>query len=221
MASRRSSRESERSLLASCARAGLAVDVGANVGLLALIMAAAVGSEGSVLCFEPVPRLAASLRRTLALNGFASRSDVREIALAEAEGAASFHVAEHGPMSSLFALPESTASELIEVQRSTLDSQIPPGTRVDLVKLDVEGAEALVWRGATRIRSENPDTVFLVEWSASHLERAGFEPAAVMAEFRAEGFSPFLIATDDPKGGVSPLAVEPGALEGANLLRRG
>ena len=104
-------------------------------------------------------------------------------------------------MSSLFALPESTASEPIEVERSTLDSQIPPGTRVDLVKLDVEGAEPLVWRGAERIRRENPDIVFVVEWSASHLERAGFEPAAVMAEIRAAGFAPFLIATDDPKGG--------------------
>jgi FkbM family methyltransferase len=197
-----------------------AIDAGANIGLHALAMAAAIGEEGRLICFEPVPHLAAGVRRTLAINGFAGRAEVRAIALADSEGTSAFNVAEHGPMSSLFALPEATAAEAIEVERSTLDAQIGDGAPVALVKLDVEGAEPLVWRGAERVRRENRELVFVLEWSASHFERAGFDPAAFMAEIREDGFGAFRIATEDPEGALSPLADDPATLEGCNLLLR-
>jgi FkbM family methyltransferase len=197
-----------------------AVDAGANVGLHALAMANAVGSEGRLLCFEPVPHLAAVVRRALAVNGLADRAEVRAIALADSAGTSTFHVAEHGPMSSLFALPAAATAESIEVERSTLDAQIPAGTRVDLVKLDVEGAEALAWRGAARVRQDNPEIVFILEWSASHFRRAGIEPDAFMSEIQAEGFAAFRIATDDPAGAVGPLDDDPAKLEGGNVLLR-
>lgn len=198
----------------------LAVDVGANIGLLALVMATAVGPEGRVICFEPVPHLVAGLRRTLAINGFGGRTDVRAIALADSDGTSAFNVAGHGPMSSLLPLPAEATAETIEIVRSTLDAQIPAGSAVDLVKLDVEGAEPLVWRGAERVRRESPQVVFVLEWSASHFARSGIEASAFMEEIRSDGFTPFRIETDDPGGAVSPLTDDLSALEGANLLLR-
>ena len=71
-----------RALLARELEPGaLAVDCGSSAGLAALAMAAAVGSGGRVVCFEPAPHVAACLRRTLSLNGFAGRAQVEEIAL--------------------------------------------------------------------------------------------------------------------------------------------
>jgi FkbM family methyltransferase len=199
---------------------GFAVDAGANIGLLALVMARAVGPEGRLICFEPVPHLVAGLRRTLAINGFAARSEVRAIALADSEGTGTFNIADHGPMSSLLPLPDEATAETIEIVRSTLDAQIPAGSRVDLVKLDVEGAEPMVWRGAERVRRESPEIVFVLEWSASHFGRSGIDAADFMAEIRRDGFTPFRIATDDPAGAVAALTDDLAALEGANLLLR-
>lgn len=179
-----------RALLARELRPGArAVDAYASIGLHALAMAENVGANGSVVCFEPVSRVAVSLRRTLVLNGFAQRADVRGVALDSS---------------------------------STLDAQLAPGTRVDMVRLDLDGAEPLVWRGAERVRTQNPQIVFLVQWSASRLAASGCRPAAFMAEIRSAGFAPFQIAADDPAAGLVPLEDDPASLEAcAILLRRG
>jgi hypothetical protein len=177
-----------RALLARELRPGaLAVDAYASIGLHALAMAESVGADGSVVCFEPVSRIAVSLRRTLALNGFAQRADVREIALDSG---------------------------------STLDAQIPSGTRVDMLRLDLDGAEPLAWRGAERIRTQSPQMVVLVQWSASRLAASGWGPAAFMAEIRTAGFVPFRIAADDPAGPLSPLEGDPASLEACGILLR-
>jgi FkbM family methyltransferase len=197
-----------------------AVDVGSGSGALALALAAAVGPAGRVVCFEPLPQAAAALRRTLAARGVAARSDVREIALADTDGIGRLHVPEDPSMSSLAAPADGSASESIQVVRTTLDQQIPAGQRVDLVVLDVGGAEALVWRGAARVRRENPEILFLCAWDAQRLVRAGSDPASAMAEFAADGFSPFLVAADDPEGGETPFAGDPAALSQATILLR-
>jgi hypothetical protein len=179
-----------RALVARELRPGaLAVDAYASIGLHALAMAENVGAGGSVVCFEPVSRVAVSLRRTLVLNGFAERADVRETALNSG---------------------------------STLDAQLASGTRVDMVRLDLDGAEPLAWRGAERVRTQNPQIVVLMQWSASRLAASGCRPAAFMAEIRSAGFAPFQIAADDPAAPLSPLEYDPASLEAFGiLLRRG
>ena len=88
-------------------RAGMvAVDGGANVGLHAVTMAAAVGPEGRLTCFEPLPHLAEALERTLRLNSFAGHTHVVRAALSDKAGEATLHAAPHSPMSSLFDLPD-------------------------------------------------------------------------------------------------------------------
>lgn len=166
------------------------VEVVAAFGLQMLTMARAVGEDGELTCFEGAPRMAISLRRSLALNGFASRAQVREAALA-------------GPRAT-----------------TTLDAEIAEGTRVDLVRVGAEGVGPAVWAGAERVRRDNPDVVFVVAWSASHLTRAGHAPAGAMADIRAAGFAPFLIARGDPAGGLTELTRDPAVLEAAVLLLR-
>jgi FkbM family methyltransferase len=198
----------------------LAVDVGSGSGVRALALAAAVGPAGRVLCFEPVPQSAAALRRTLAANGFASRSEVLEIALADTDGIGTLHVPEDASLTSLTAPRDGGASESIQVVRTTLDQQIPAGRRVDLVALDVGGAEPLVWRGAARVRRENPEIVFVLAWNARQLVRAGVDARTVLAEFAADGFSPVLVAADAPEGDPTPFTGDPSALAEATILLR-
>jgi FkbM family methyltransferase len=201
---------------------GVAVDAGANIGVHSLAMAAAVGPEGRVLCFEPLHHLASALERSLRLNGFAGRARVERSALADLPGEATFHRAAHGPMSSLYPLPPEAAGNDVRVPVTTLDAVVPPGSRVDLVKMDVEGAEPRLWRGMQRVVADNPGIEVVLEWSASHFRRSGEDPDAFMAAIRAAGFHAFAVEDDGPPGRLAPVG-EPAALEAANLLltRRG
>jgi FkbM family methyltransferase len=195
---------------------GTAVDIGANIGLHAVVMAACIGQEGRLVCFEPLPHLAKSLERTLHLNGFGRQSEVRRIALADAAGEVMFHHAAHGPMSSLYPLPAGVKSETIPVHTASMDDSFPPGTRIDLVKMDVEGAEPRIWRGMKRVIADNPDIEIILEWSSSHFRRSGEDPLAFMEDIGARGFSAYVIS-DKPGGGLTLLD---GAadLEGDSLL---
>lgn len=195
---------------------GVAVDAGSNIGIHTVTMASAVGREGRVVCFEPLPHRVKALERTLRLNGFGDLVRVQQMALADIAGEATLHHAVHGPMSSLCSLPDGMEAELIPVRLTTLDESFPPGARVDLVKMDVEGAEPRVWRGMRRILCENANLEVVLAWSAAHFRRSGEDPMAFMAEIRAAGFCPYVIA-DDETAGLTPLR-DCSALEACNLL---
>jgi FkbM family methyltransferase len=195
----------------------VAVDAGANIGLHSLVMAHAVGPEGRIIAFEPLPHLAEALSRSLLLNGFSARCDVVPAALAEGQGEAILHAAAHSPVSSLFEV-QGSVTEAISVRRTSLDAYIPPGGRLDLVKLDIEGAEPLAWVGMTRVVAENPGLVIVLEWSASHFARSHHDAATFMAALRAVGFSPWLLQDEAPD---APTPFDPAdapMLEGGNLL---
>lgn len=193
------------------------VDAGANIGVHSLAMAAAVGPEGRVLCFEPLQHLASALERSLRLNGFAGRARVERAALADEPGEATLRRAAHGPMSSLYDLLQDAAVQEVRVPVTTLDASFPAGSRVDFVKMDVEGAEPRVWRGMRRVVAENPDIDVVLEWSASHFRRSGEDPQAFMAAIREAGFHAFAVEDGAAPGRLAPVG-DVATLEGSNLL---
>jgi FkbM family methyltransferase len=198
----------------------VAVDGGANIGLHALTMATAVGPTGSLVCFEPLPHLADALSWTLRLNGLCGHARVERAALSAMVGDTTFHATPHSPLSSLFDLPESAGSCPIVVSQVNLDAYMPPGSRLDLVKLDIEGAEPLAWRGMRRVLRENPLLDVVMEWSSSHFARASESPSDFFREIRADGFSVFLIE-DEPEAGrltIETDAEAVAALEATNVL---
>jgi FkbM family methyltransferase len=194
------------------------IDGGASIGLHAAPLAVAVGPAGRVLCFEPLPRTAAALRRTLRLNGLADRTEVLTVALADKTGVAQLFVSEHGPLSSLFALPDDAGADAVEVEQRSLDDVLPPGSRLDVVKLDVEGAEPLVWQGMSRVRDENPRLAIVIEWSASHYARTGLDPTAFVADVLEAGYRVEVVDEHRPGATVPLDARRASGLEGANLV---
>ncbi len=169
----------------------MVVDVGANIGLLALPAARRVGDTGSVIAFEPLPRLADVLRRSMYINGVSDRVSVLAVACGEQSGTATMHAAKILGHSSL--LPVEDEVRTLDVPVCTLDERIPAHARVSLVKIDAEGYEVPVWRGMRRIVSENPELCVIVEFGPSHLARAGLSIAAWMEPFVAAGFAGYEI----------------------------
>ena len=171
------------------------VDVGAHIGLLTLAGARAVGSKGKVLAVEPVPLCFDALRRALAINGLTDRVvTVRQAVGARRERCRLLvgSVLGHSSLIRSDALSKELTAE-IEVEVSPLDDLIEPNARVDLVKIDVEGAELAVLEGMTRIIADNPDLAIIAEFGPSHLRASNTPPEKWFSAFRDRGFEPLVI----------------------------
>lgn len=166
-------------------------DVGANIGLLTLVMAWATGPGGRVIAFEPeaIPR--SNLEKMKYLNGL-SWVEVRDQAVAETPGRLTFHVSDIIGHSSLYALPDAEEARTIEVEVVRLDD-VAPAKRLDVVKIDVEGAELDVLAGMTGVIAKNPDLAILAEFGPEHLARVGQTPAQWFKAFGDAGFKAYMI----------------------------
>lgn len=129
----------------------LAVDAGANIGYYALHFAALVGAEGRVEAFEPIPYLADALCAGVAENGFEARITVHRAALDERSGMARVR---HAPRTANFGgahfspeISPLTFQVDEEVTTVRLDDVVG-ARRCNFLKMDVEGAEPRVIRGA-------------------------------------------------------------------------
>ncbi len=182
---------------------GTAIDVGASVGLHTLALGRAVGPSGRIYAFEAEPRLERPLRRTLAANGF-HQVDLQILAVGAEHGEATFHVARTIGHSSLYALGGSDAvREEVRVQLRTLDELVPPQTMVDVIKIDVEGAELDVIKGAHATITRSRDCAIVAELGPSHLERVGLSLDDWISAFTQFGLEGYAIA--EPFGTVTPI----------------
>lgn len=160
------------------------MDVGANIGLYTLPASRIVGSTGTVIAVEPSPINRARLQENLALNHI-DTVHVESCALGETPGSFSFD--DDDALAHLHPQEESNAPALT-VSVKTLDSIIPAGLReVALLKVDVEGFELAVFRGAIQSMQSGLLPVILFEMNDSHL-RYGIESETILSFLRASGY---------------------------------
>jgi len=169
-----------------------AVDVGAHIGFFTVQMAAGVGPHGRVIAFEPFDPNADLLERSIAENRFGDRVLFYRAAVGAAPGEATLTF----PVESLnsggaYLLRPGTAALAGNLQKAVsvvaLDAiEMPRPVR--FIKMDVEGAEPLVVRGAEQLlRADRP--VILSELHPVQLQRAsGATPDSFLAEMRALGY---------------------------------
>lgn len=135
----------------------IVLDIGAHVGIHALVAARRVGPNGRVFAFEPAPRTAAILDRHIRWNALEGRVEPVRAVVSDAVGvtaffvngatmAASIHEGNLQTARETFAGP----TEQITCATTTVDAFCADrAIRADVIKLDVEGAEVAVLRGAT------------------------------------------------------------------------
>jgi FkbM family methyltransferase len=152
------------------------VDVGAHEGAF-IAEVLAIAPRGHHIAYEPLPEPAQSLTRRF------PSLDVRKSALSDSEGTSSFVWVVDAPAMSGFrrrTYPGHPRTQEIEVNSTTLDLDLPDGYVPALVKIDVEGAELQVLRGAREtLRRHRPTIAF--EHGIGGADHYGTRPADVFS----------------------------------------
>jgi FkbM family methyltransferase len=169
------------------------VDVGANLGFHTLGMARRVGPTGRVHALEPDPQHARLLRRAVQ-ESRVTNVVLHEAAATDAAGAARlFLAAANRGDNRLVAAAETR--DTVEVRTVRVDDVVAAEPRVDLVKIDAQGAEVEVFGGMTATL-RRPGVAVLCELSPDLLVRAGHGADAFFAPLRAAGLAPHALRDD-------------------------
>ncbi len=188
----------EIGLLGRVCQEGMSVlDIGANVGFHTLFFARAVGVGGHVWAFEPDPENFAMLLRNLELNPYRNVTAVPS-AVGAATGQASLYRSSFHCDHRVYPIREGQPS--VPVDMVSVDEFLSPGQRVDLVKMDIQGAEGLALRGMRRTLASNPGLVMLMEFWPEGLRKTGFLPEEVLSDLERLGFALYRI--DERTGNV-------------------
>jgi FkbM family methyltransferase len=173
-------------------RGGTIVDAGANWGYFSLIAAALSGPGGNVLALEPDPRQFDALSRNVSLNGFDHVQAVRAAAAA-APGQLTLvgyddDAANRGVSRVTSSADAAGSSRQFEAPAVTIDALTEAFAAVDLVKIDVEGAEDLVLQGMQAGLASRRYRAIVLELHPGLLRARGVDPESCVTMLLDRGY---------------------------------
>jgi FkbM family methyltransferase len=184
----------------------IVLDIGAHHGLYSLLASKKVGPQGRVIAFEPSPRERKALRLNLAFN-WSRNVSVQKVALGSEAGEADFFVVE-GTETGCNSLrpPDLKASTYrpIRVRVAVLDDWLRQHKIefVDFIKIDAEGAELEVLRGASKLLSTRPRPVILIEVAEIRTAPWGYSARETIHLMQKMGYVWFSISSDGSLSGL-------------------
>jgi FkbM family methyltransferase len=159
---------------------GVMVDVGANVGFMTMLGARRAGPAGRVLAIEPNPAMVVAVRRHLERN-LISNVRLVQAGCSETRGSLPLYIAPDGnPGRTSLSAKNADSQRSVEVDVMPLDELVAEFNplRLDLLKIDVEGAELQVLQGAKEtLRRFRP--VILMEVDPHLLASFGTRPEEI------------------------------------------
>jgi FkbM family methyltransferase len=155
------------------------LDIGANIGLHALVMAQQLSEKGKIYAFEPSKKTFNALTENIKLNNLEEKVTAFNLALSNksetlflaAPEAANISDADADAYNSLHAV-QTSRGNAEEIQAITLDSWMAEGKigKIDLIKIDIEGAELLCFEGAKAFFNTNKP-IIVMECYEAHLKK--------------------------------------------------
>ncbi len=183
------------------------LDVGANYGYYTCLMAS-LTPGGKVLGIEPDEAIFALMRDNLYINTLEPSAKALHAAVADRSGRLTLHrrSTRSGNTSIIKYTSDYTASAgeqaamPFEVECFAIDDLLPRfDGRIDIAKIDVEGAEPLVFRGARRTIHENPQIRIVMEWSPGQIRAAGFDVGEFVTELTSLRLDAAIIGSAGPE----------------------
>lgn len=184
--------EIETEIFKKLIRPGMVIiDIGANIGYYTLIAANIMKNEGKIYAFEPEPNNYALLLKNINLNGYVNVNPLQK-AVSNKSGKINLFI--DGINCGIHSISQYNVYNNIgsvEVETTTLDEFFKnevKDLRVDLIKMDVQGAEGLVIEGAEEIILHNNLTI-LMEFCPYLLRNIGTDPLELLYKLINFGFT--------------------------------
>ena len=172
--------------ITSYLRRGMIVaDVGAHIGFITIVMAKLVGPTGRVYAVEPAIENLQFLRSNLAANRIINVDTVAAAAGRDTSMRA-FNITGSSDSHSFYSHPLTATVDTVVVPQLPLDAIV--GGRLDLAKIDVEGAEIEVLQGMESLIRGNRELRLAIEWNPACLASAGHNPQDLPAYLVSRGF---------------------------------
>jgi len=179
---------------------GICLDIGANVGAYALRFGQWVGDRGRVYAFEPDATIAARLRENVRLNALDKVVHVREEALSNQIGSATFFRSSpgHSGAGTLERFGKGWQSGSVSVQTTTVDAFLAAKGIADVavMKVDVEAHELELLEGAREMLSQHRVVAVLIEYNGIRMAQVGKTYTDFMQAFARHGYYPVELRLD-------------------------
>jgi FkbM family methyltransferase len=179
------------------------IEAGCNMGYHSLAMADRIGETGRFFGFEANPELFTLLQWTMNHNHFTGRSTLYNHAVTETAGQVEFAYDRDGIGGGHVVSGPHVQREVISIAAYPLDETLADLSNVAMLRMDVEGFEPMVIRGARGIIERSPDIVIVAEWSV-YMMGARVDLPAFVDELAAQGFRAWRI---DPTARFQPVAM--------------
>lgn len=178
----------ETELLRKAIRPGMIVaDIGANIGYYTLLMGQLVGPKGVVHAFEPDPNNFRLLVKNIAANNLPNIIPIQK-AVSDRSGMIKLYICkEHRGDHRIFESDDNRPS--IDVAQTSIDDYFENNPNLDLIKMDVQGAEQLVIKGFTKTIKSNEHIVIITEFSPDLLRKSGGDPEEFLKSLIIFGFT--------------------------------
>jgi FkbM family methyltransferase len=162
------------------------IDIGANKGLFTLQAAKIVGEKGKVVAFEPAPFNIKILKKILRRQNNVS---IIPKAVSDVSGITRFFLSCSDSVTHTLLKSSKDESKFTEVETVSLDEFLDGRNYpIDVMKIDVEGAEIKVLEGMSRTIIKNPHLRILVEFHPEYIRAAGYDPAVFLDKLKELGF---------------------------------
>jgi len=178
------------------------LDVGANFGYYSCLMGR-LAWRGKTLAIEPDRKIFELLRDNALVNWLQQQITPFHGAVADREGTVRlYRCPRQSGNTRIINTPQESLSkqneqQIFEVRSVTIDSLLPQlDGRIDIMKIDVEGAEPLAFRGMTETFNTNPKIQIVMEWSPEQIQTLGFDVRQFIADLAALGLKPYIIGRD-------------------------
>ena len=175
----------------------VAVDIGANIGYYSLLAASLVGKTGKVYAFEPEPHNYTLLIRNINANGYMN-IEAHQKAVSCSSGKMALYLGTQSGTHSLFGV-RGTTTESVMVDLVSLDEFFKESKKnVDVIKVDVQGAEMDVLLGMQKVIKCNDQLKLITEFEPD-LSHTGFPLNKYWDKLTESGFQYIYIINEQEK----------------------